>query len=365
MDLLARYHSTLASLGMNPDPAQLRVIDSLARVGSELARVAQGPALPGWLGRLLPSAADGATVRGAYLWGGVGRGKTFLMDLFFDELPTDRKLRYHFHRIMNRVHARLAELRDERDPLAIVADGLARDARVICFDEFFVTDIADAMILGRLLDSLFIRGVTLIATSNTPPEQLYRGGLQRERFVPAIELLCRHTEVVHVDGLTDYRLRVLEAANVWHVPLDDRAESSLHDYFSRIAPGRGTSGQPMDIHGRPVLTRRRADGIGWFSFADLCEGPRGADDYIEVARVFQTVILSGVPMMDGTREDAARRFVALVDEFYDRRVKLIVSAAAPIGRIYAGSRLTREFERTRSRLLEMQSVEYLAAEHLA
>ena len=287
-----------------------------------------------------------------------------MMDVFFEWLPFDDKRRYHFHRLMSRVHGRLAQLRDAPDPLAIVAADIAQEARVVCFDEFFVSDIADAMLLGRLVGSLIEQGVTLVATSNSAPGDLYRGGLQRQRFLPAIDLLVQHTEVVHVDGLVDYRLRVLEAAEIWHAPLDSTADANLERYFRDIAPDRGTSHPRLEIHGRRIPVRRLAEGVAWFDFTALCDGPRSQEDYIEIARSFQTVIVSGVPQLDESREDPARRFVALVDEFYDRRVNLIVSAALPINRIYSGSRLQREFERTRSRLLEMQSVEYLAAGHL-
>jgi cell division protein ZapE len=361
MNLKDRYQAAVADLGLSPDAAQVRAIQVLDRVGRELGARGKARWLPPALRRLLPAAPG---VRGAYLWGGVGRGKTFMMDLLFAALPMEDKARFHFHRLMNHVHGRLRTLQAEQDPLGLVADELARNARIICFDEFFVADIADAMLLGRLLEGLFSRGVTLVATSNTAPEELYRDGLQRQRFLPAIELLRRHTEVVHVDGLTDYRLRVLTAAEIWHAPLDAEADQNLGRYFRDMAPDEGTVDEALEVLGRNILTRRRADGIAWFDFAALCGGPRSQDDYIEIARWFQTVILSGVPALDEFRDNEARRFVALVDEFYDRRVNLIVSAAEPIGRIYTGQRLAREFERTRSRLLEMQSEEYLAAEHL-
>lgn len=364
MKLLDRYHALGTELGLSNDPAQLRALGVLERVGLELAAAPRPRRLPGLLGRLLPQTAAPVPVRGAYLWGGVGRGKTFMMDLLFESLPFDDKVRYHFHRLMNRVHGRLRTLRDEQDPLATVAGELAGEARIICFDEFYVADIADAMLLARLLEALFERGVTLVATSNSAPQDLYRGGLQRQRFLPAIALIEQHTEVVHVDGLADYRLRVLEAAELWHAPLDPVAEQNLEQYFRNMAPGRGTEGESLDVLGRSISTRRCAEGIAWFDFDALCAGPRSQEDYIEIARCFQTVLVSGIPRLDENRENEARRFIALVDEFYDRRVKLIASAAESIGRIYAGSRLGREFERTRSRLLEMQSVEYLAAEHL-
>lgn len=364
MDLATRYQAAVNELGLSEDPAQGRAIRVLDRVGRQLAERPVPRRFPGLVRRFLPAAPAPAPVRGAYLWGGVGRGKTLMMDLFFESLPFDDKLRYHFHRIMSRVHGRLAGLRNTPDPLAVVAADFARDARVICFDEFYVSDIADAMLLGRFIEALLDRGVTLVATSNSAPQDLYRGGLQRQRFLPAIDLLVSNTEVVHVDGLVDYRLRVLEAAEIWHSPLDEVADRNLEGYFREIAPERGTSDAGLDILGRRIRARRLAEGIVWFDFEALCDGPRSQEDYIQIARDFQTVIVSGVPQLDETRENAARRFISLVDEFYDRRVNLIVSAAEPISRIYTGSRLHREFERTRSRLLEMQSLEYLAAGHL-
>jgi len=364
MDLFSRYQLAVAELGLSEDPAQRRAIGVLDRVGRQLAERPARRRIPALLRRFLPAPAAPAPVKGAYLWGGVGRGKTLVMDLFFESLPFDDKRRYHFHRIMSRVHTELAGLRDTPDPLAIIAARFAREARVICFDEFFVSDIADAMLLGRFIECLLEQGVTLVATSNSAPTDLYRGGLQRQRFLPAIDLIVQNTEVVHVDGLVDYRLRVLEAAEIWHSPLDEAADRNLERYFREIAPDRGTSNTRLEILGRRIPARRLAEGVVWFDFEALCDGPRGPEDYIQIARDFQTVIVSGVPRLDENRENAARRFVALVDEFYDRRVNLIVSAAEPISRVYAGSRLQREFERTRSRLLEMQSLEYLAAGHL-
>jgi cell division protein ZapE len=286
------------------------------------------------------------------------------MDLFFEALPFPERLRYHFHRLMYRVHNRLRTLQNQPDPLEIVAAEFAAQARVICFDEFFVSDIADAMILGNLLDALFRRGVSLVATSNIPPDELYRGGLQRQRFLPTITLIKGHTEVLHIAGGIDYRLRVLEQAEIYHSPLDASADGNLARWFGQIAPDAGTQGQPIEVNGRDILTRQRAEGIAWFDFAALCDGPRSQDDYIELARAFQAVILSGVPVLDETLENQARRFISLVDEFYDHRVKLIISAAAPINGLYRGQQLLREFARTRSRLLEMQSKAYLAAPHV-
>jgi cell division protein ZapE len=362
MNLREHYEAALAEHGFEPDPAQLAAIGRLGTTATALAtdRRTNLHTLP-LIGRLFPPPAP---AEGLYMWGGVGRGKTFVMDVFFEALPFDDKLRYHFHRLMYRVHNQLKELQGETDPIERVAADLAAQARVICFDEFFVSEIGDAMILGKLLRGLFARGVTLVATSNIPPDELYKEGLQRQQFLPAIELINKHTEVLNLDNGCDYRLRVLERAEIWHSPLDEAADCNLAEYFAAIAPDHGTSGQPMEILGRPIMTKRRAEGIAWFDFAELCDGPRSQNDYIEIARAFQTILLANVPSMTSEHENQARRFIALVDEFYDRRVKLIVSAEQPINAIYAGKRLTMEFQRTISRLQEMQSNDYLAAPHV-
>jgi cell division protein ZapE len=362
MTLADRYLEALAERELRDDPDQRCALAALERVAADLAAAPPAAGLVARLRRFLGGSRP-APVRGVYLWGGVGRGKTFLMDLFFAALPFDTKARYHFHRLMSRVHARLKALDGQRDPLQRVADELAAEARVLCFDEFFVSDIADAMILGRLLEALFARGVTLVATSNTPPDDLYRGGLQRQRFLPAIATLKAHTDVVHMGGLTDYRLRLLEAAELWHTPLDAVADRNLARYFTQMAGGSTPVAGALEILGRQVPARGQARGVAWFDFGALCGDGRSQEDYIELARWCQTVLVAGIPVLDGSRENEARRFIALVDEFYDRRVNLIASAAAPIAGVYRGERLAAEFERTRSRLLEMQSVEFLAAEH--
>lgn len=363
MNLHDRYIEAINTHGFTADATQLKIVAALDCVRDELLAAKRARnSLPGFVKTLLGRGRQ-TPVRGAYLWGGVGRGKTFIMDLFFASLPFENKLRQHFHRMMYHVHNQLKQLENQSDPLQTVAEDLAKRARVICFDEFFVADIADAMILGRLLDMLLQRGVTLIATSNIPPGELYRDGLQRQRFLPTIALLHRHTRILEVDGETDYRLRVLEQAEIYHSPLDDEVQFNLGRYFECIAPEAGTVDQSIEIHGRDIPFHRRADGIIWFDFAALCAGPRSQNDYIEIARSFQTVILSGLPILDRQNEDEARRFIALVDEFYDRRVKLIIAAAAPITEICSDHRLSHEFERTRSRLLEMQSHDYLATAH--
>lgn len=300
---------------------------------------------------------------GLYFWGGVGRGKTYLVDTFFDCLPFERKLRTHFHRFMQRVHAELAALEGEKNPLEIVADRLADEARVICFDEFFVTDIGDAMILGGLMEALFARGVTLVATSNIVPEKLYENGLQRQRFLPAIALVEKYTRVVNVDGGIDYRLRTLQRAELYHFPLDEDADRSLERSFERLAPEPGKHWERIQVNNRYITCRRLADDVAWFDFAELCDGPRSQNDYIELARIFHAVLISGVPAFGPDRDDQARRFINLVDEFYDRNVKMVMAAEKPLLELYTGGRLEFEFQRTQSRLQEMQSFDYLALEH--
>ena len=335
---------------------------SLAELQRQL--LADGDRKSGWLPALFRRSVL-TPVRGAYLWGSVGRGKTFLMDLFFETLATEQKRRVHFHRLMSEVHQQLARLKNVEYPLEKVAAAIAADIRVLCFDEFFVKDIGDAMILGRLLDGLFKRGVTLVATSNSPPGDLYQGGLQRERFLPAIRLIETHTQVIRLDGGPDYRRRVLEQAGTLFDANDRDVQQQLADYFCRIAPGDFRKEPELDILGRPLRAVREGRGVAWFEFDELCEGPRSQEDYIEIARCYQTVILSNVPVLGREREDAARRFIAVVDEFYDRRVKLILSTHAGPESLYQGQRLTFEYERTRSRLVEMQSADYLSSPHLS
>jgi len=357
------YRESLRREGHEEDPAQLQVIARFEDLEARLGDDRTPGMVRGAIDRLFTRARP--TVRGLYIWGGVGRGKTFLMDLFFDGLESDAKRRVHFHRMMSEVHRRLKDLRDIADPVDVVAADIARDTRVLCFDEFFVSDIGDAMILARLLEGLFRRGVTLVATSNSPPEDLYRNGLQRQRFLPAIDLLKEYTEVLHVDSGTDYRLRLLQKAGTCLVPDDAAARERLAYFFDESASSRIETDCDLEINGRPIRARCVAKGIAWFRFADLCDGPRSQEDYIEIARWYPAVIVSGVPRFDARSDDRARRFIALVDEFYDRRVKLIISADVGVTELYTGRRLSFEFERTTSRLIEMQSTAYLALPHLA
>ena len=350
----ALYAQGVTQRRWQDDPAQRAVLAALDRIHAELSAPT-----PLWK-RIL---GQPVAVRGLYLWGEVGRGKTFLVDLFFAALPFEEKLRLHFHHFMRRVHADLAKLEGRSDPLADVAECFAKSARVLCLDEFFVSDIGDAMILGGLLQHLFARGVTLVTTSNIEPKLLYRDGLQRAKFLPAIALLEKHCQIVQLQSAQDYRLRALTAAGVYFTPLGERAERALAACFERIAPGAKHGEAQIEINGRDIAMKRCADGAIWFDFDALCEGPRAVADYIELAQSFNTVLISSVPQFTPTMEDAARRFVNLVDEFYDRGVNLVLSAATPITELYDGERLRAEFARTESRLIEMQSREYLAAAH--
>ncbi|MEH6635588.1 MAG: cell division protein ZapE [Halioglobus sp.] len=358
-----RYQADLQREDFSHDAAQEQAVLLLQDLFERLlARPAmRGDGLLGWLRGLRKEPVQPEI--GLYLWGGVGRGKTYLVDTFYDCLPFQRKLRVHFHRFMQRVHAELNTLEGEKNPLEIVADRLAHDARVICFDEFFVTDIGDAMILGGLMEGLFARGVTLVATSNIEPAKLYENGLQRQRFLPAIAMVEKYTQVVNVDAGIDYRLRTLQQAELYHSPLDAGADLSLQHSFERLALEPGKHWERLEINGRYLTCRCVAEDVAWFDFAELCDGPRSQNDYIELARIFHAVLISGVPEFVSDKDDQARRFINLVDEFYDRNVKLVLAAARPLLELYGGGRLEFEFQRTISRLQEMQSFEYLAREH--
>ena len=354
---LAIYESLLTNGGYIADPAQLKVIEELDRIWIELS----SHPVSGWWARL--RGKQRKPVTGLYLWGGVGRGKTWLMDMFFDSLPGKDKLRIHFHRFMARIHTALREKQSTRDPLAEIAREWAAQYRVLCFDEFFVSDIADAMLLGGLLQALFAEGVTLVATSNVAPDDLYHDGLQRAKFLPAIESLKRHNLSLHVAGGRDFRLRLLQRSEIFLQPLNDHAETSLIKAFTDMSAGCSLDTH-LEINGRILNARQRSDGIIWFNFRELCEQPTSTADYIEIARAFNTVLLSGVPLMGENNADATRRFINLIDEFYDRNVKMLISAETTIDTLYGGKRLKFEFQRTASRLTEMQSNKYLASPHL-
>lgn len=357
------YARELAQGLITPDPSQQAAVAALQRVYASLLRKWSRQSLRERLAQLLRIEKP-QPVQGLYLWGGVGRGKTFLMDLFFQALPGERKLRMHFHRFMLSVHRRLAAAKGQSDPLVHVAAAIARETDVICFDEFFVSDIGDAMILANLLEALFSAGVTLVATSNIEPSRLYEHGLQRRKFLPAIALIQQHCLILNVDGGTDYRLRSLNKAPVFHYPLDAASERALEQLFENLTHGLHVErGKALEILERRVHTRAWSEGLVWFDFEELCGGPRAAADYIEIARQYHTVLVSGVPVLRENSDDKARRFITLVDEFYDHGVKLVISAAADLAELYQGSDLQFPFARTRSRLLEMQTREYLGSPH--
>ena len=358
--LTDRCQALLAPQGQSLDDAQRKV---LARLEELRRRLLARQSTPARIKNLLPGARR-TPLRGLWLWGGVGRGKTFLVDQFFAELPLAAKRREHFHRFMHDVHAGLRRHAGKPSPLEHVAAGIAGQARLLCFDEFAVNDVADAMILASLLEELFRNGVTLVATSNLAPTELYRDGLQRARFLPAIARIERHCKVMELDAGVDYRLRRLERAQLFLGPGIADAEARMTAEFERMADGAGVADVDVEVEGRPVRAVREGEDVVWFRFRKLCDGPRSAADYIEIARCYHTVLVSGVPVMASASDDAARRFIAMVDEFYDRGVKLILTAAAatPEG-LYRGERLAFEFRRTASRLHEMQGREYLARPH--
>lgn len=353
------YAQGVARGDWQDDPAQHAALHELDRIHQVLLETAE----TGWREKL-SFWKKPEPVRGLYLWGGVGRGKTFLVDLFYDGLPIQQKYRTHFHRFMRGIHERLREHAGQSDPLAKIVEEWRDELRVLVLDEFFVTDIGDAMLLGRLLERMFAEGVSLVTTSNTAPRNLYPHGLQRESFLPAIALLQEYCVTVHAEGEEDYRLRALTRSPVYRTPLDASSDGWLGARWgelSGLAEKRGN----IEIESRRIPVRGRGKSIVWFDFAALCEGPRGTSDYIEVAREFNTVLLGGIPAFDRGNEDAARRFVNLVDELYDRHVNLVCTATTLPTDLYSGTRLQGAFERTASRLIEMQSAEYLASQHKA
>ena len=347
------------SHGFTLDSAQLRVLGHFQRLHDELAESEQAG------NSLLRVFLRRRPIRGLYLWGGVGRGKSFLMDAFFDSVPIERKSRVHFHRFMQDIHHRLRDLQGEENPLLRVANDIAEEFRLLCLDEFHVTDIGDAMLMRNLLQGLCDHGLVLVTTSNQTPDELYRNGLQRARFLPAIALIKQNLEVVQVDGGADYRLRVLEKGGVFHFPADARADTAMTTTFEAIAGGQGERDVELEIEGRTIPALRIGPGVSWFRFEALCGGPRGQADYIELARRYHTVLISEVRRLGPGEADRRRRFTWLIDEFYDRRVKLIVSAEAHLTGLLHAAAGEVEVERAASRLVEMQTHQYLSEAHLA
>ena len=351
------YDAELAARGYTSDPAQLRAIDALDRCAKEwgaykeqrsnaFKKLINRPAIP----------------RGVYMYGGVGRGKSFLMDCFYNAVPIVRKTRLHFHEFMREVHRELADLQGTVNPLDELGKRMARRYRLVCFDEFHVADITDAMILHRLLVAMFDNGIGFVTTSNFRPDDLYPNGLHRDRILPAIQLLNERLEVINVDNGTDYRRRTMEQVKLYHTPLGAEADARMDETFTRLAESHDED-PVLHIEARDIRARRKAGGVVWFDFRTLCGGPRSQNDYLEIASQFHTVLLANVPQMPVRMASEARRFTWLVDVLYDRRVKLIISAGVPPEQLYPEGPLAHEFPRTVSRLNEMQSQEYLALEH--
>ncbi len=357
MSVRSAYEAALKERGYSPDPAQLRAVDALERCANEWAhyKSKRSNALKKLINR--PDIP-----RGVYMFGGVGRGKSFLMECFFQAVPLKRKTRLHFHEFMREVHRELRDLQGTQNPLDVLGERIAKRYKLICFDEFHVADVTDAMILHRLLDSLFRNGVGFVTTSNFQPDQLYPDGLHRDRILPAIGLLKQHLEVVNVDNGTDYRRRTLTHIALYHTPLGPKADAAMEATFTELAEA-GDQNPVMGIESRQIQAVRRAGGVIWFDFRTLCGGPRSQNDYLEIASQFHTVMLSNVPQMSARMASEARRFTWLVDVLYDRGCKLVLSAAVPPEELYLEGALSHEFPRTVSRLTEMQSQEYLALPH--
>lgn len=354
------YEAELAARGYQSDPAQLAAVEALDRCAREWGEFKEQRS------NLFKKLINRPEIpRGVYMHGGVGRGKSFLMDCFFQAVPIVRKTRLHFHEFMREVHRELAELQGTVNPLDELGERIGKRFRLICFDEFHVADITDAMILHRLLDALFDNGVGFVTTSNFKPDDLYPNGLHRDRILPAIALLNGKLEVINVDNGTDYRRRTMEQVRLYHTPLGPQADAEMDQAFTRLAETHDDTDPVLHIEHRDIRARRKAGGVVWFDFRTLCGGPRSQNDYLEIASQFHTVLLSDVPKMSVRLASEARRFTWLVDVLYDRRVKLILSAEVPAEALYTEGPLAHEFPRTVSRLAEMQSAEFLALEHRA
>ncbi|OAV23841.1 putative ATPase [Moraxella catarrhalis] len=357
---LERYQAALATGDFSEDAVQLAAVTYMDNLYHEIIK-SQDSSGGGWFSSLFKSKP--VMPKGLYMWGGVGRGKTWMMDMFYESLPIKRKMRMHFHHFMQRVQRELVALQGQADPLKKVADIIHQEAVVICFDEFFVSNVSDAMILGDLFSMLFDRGITLVATSNIEPSGLYKNGIHRDRFLPAIAQVEKHTTVMNIDAGIDYRLRLLKQAKLYSSPLTDDTKDWLSERFDTLAGGQTISTSPIVIGGRNIDVIKRTETMLLADFRALCMQPRSAADFIEIANDFDTVMVDNVPALNDTLMDPTRRFIYLVDEFYDRRVKLLIRAEQSILTLYQGEKLAFEIERTRSRLLEMQSEEYLAEEH--
>lgn len=358
-----QYRLIIQSGSYEEDPAQEVAIEALQQIYNRLSADCEQP------GRFIPALIDkifgkkNTSAQGLYLWGDVGRGKTWLMNLFYESLPFENKQRLHFHHFMLNVHKRLGELQNQKNPLQVIASDYTKKYRVLCLDEFIVTNITDAMLLYGLLDALFSYGMTLVLTSNRVPDDLYLNGLQRERFLPAIDLIRKHTRVLHLDGDTDHRLALLEQSDVYYTPFTQTTHHKLEQRMELLATAHIEKNRVLNVLNREIQTIACSDEIVWFDFEVLCNVPRAAQDYIVLAEDFHTILLSNVPIMDEYQDDKARRFIYLIDELYDKNVKLILSAETTPDLLYSGELLKFAFNRTRSRLIEMRSEEYLSKPH--
>ena len=368
MSLREQYKKALQQPDMKPDLAQQQAVIRLEALSLALTKKPENP-LRQWLKKISPLARHRIKpIPGLYLWGGVGRGKTWLMNLFFEELTIEQKRRIHFHHFMLEIHGKLDTLnkdksRRTKNPLQHIAREIANNTRVLCIDEFIVTNITDAMILSELLHALFRHQVCLVATSNRVPDDLYLNGLQRERFLPAIELIKTHTDVFHLDGGVDHRTSLLEQSDVYYSPIDDSTEQKMALRMQELAITPVVENKVLSILGREIPTIRCSEEVVWFDFEVICTTPRAAQDYIELAQRFNTVFISNIPVLDEYSDDRARRFIYLIDELYDRNVKLIASASAAPQDLYRGDMLEFAFHRTSSRLIEMRSHHYLSQSH--
>lgn len=337
---------------ISSDPLQLIVMQNLQRVYMDLLQEHEKR------NRFFSFLHRPQLVKGLYLWGGVGIGKTFMMDCFYHSLPFENKMRMHFFQFMQLVHQELKRHQGEKDPLQPIAKEIAQKTMLLCFDELFVSDITDAMLLGRLFRALFSNGVSLVTTSNSAPDDLYKNGLQREQFLPAIALLKEKTDIIHIPTKIDYRLRHLKEAGVFYTPLGKAAEESMEKSFQELTQGKKIKTQPIMIHGRSIQVKKSAEDVVWFEFTEICKVPRSQNDYLEIAREYKTVLISDIPVIPVNAKDMICLFVSLVDVFYDARTRLVISAAEPVAELYNRGYMTLEYTRTHSRLLEMQSTDY-------
>ena len=364
VSLLDLYYHRLDKYGLSKDSKQIQIIQALQSLYDQLSRQNKphNNQLSKWFAKLRKSPASPA-VKGIYLWGNVGCGKTFLLDLFFEHIPLEKKQRLHFHRFMNEIHTQLNKIKDQSDPLAVIAETWGENTRLLYLDEFYVADIGDAMIIAELIKNLFAQGITLIASSNCHPGNLYANGLQRQRFLPTIDLITQHMEIIHLDSSCDYRLRLLTQKGLYNILSEQTAETTMAESFEQLATTAPIQNGFLNINGRNVQTIRNSGNIAWFNFNDICGDTRATQDYLEIAHCYQMIMVSGIPVFY-EQDDLARRFINMIDTFYDNHVIFICSAETQAHQLYKKGRLALDFQRTASRLAEMHSRSYLTQGHL-